>query len=66
MFSLRHVMQQAINLEEEKGPNIGYSDYKIRRFPYRLEIKFSMYSGLHPMALGHEEDRHEEVWEDGG
>ena len=59
-------MQHAINLEEENGPDIGYSDYKIRRFPYRVEIKFFKYGGLHPMALGQEEDRHEEVWEDGG
>ena len=28
---LRHVMQQAIILEEEHGLDIGYSEYKIRR-----------------------------------
>ena len=26
---LLHVMQQDTNLEEEHGPNIGYSEYKI-------------------------------------
>ena len=45
-------MQQAINLEEEKGPDIGYSDHKIRPFPYRLEITLCKYNGLHPMVLG--------------
>ena len=54
IFYLRYVMQHAIKLEEENGPDIGYSDYKIRRFPSRL----------HPMTLGKEEDRYEEVWED--
>ena len=52
VFFLRHVMQQAINLEEEKGPDIGYSDHKIRPFPYRLEITLCKYNGLHPMVLG--------------
>ena len=28
---LRHVMQQAIILEEKHGLDIGYSEYKIRR-----------------------------------
>ena len=55
-------MQQAINLDEEKGSDIGYSDYKIRRFTYRLEVKFYKYSAPHPLAAGHEEDRYEEVW----
>ena len=54
------MMQQAINLDEERGSHIGYSDYKIRRFPYRLEVKFYKYSALHPIAAGHEE-----VWEGG-
>ena len=36
---LRHVMQQAVILEEEHGPDIGYSDYKIRRSQYHLEVK---------------------------
>ena len=58
---LRHVMQQAINLEGEHGPDIGYSDYKIRRSQYWLDVKFMKYSGLHPIAAGHEEDRYEEV-----
>ena len=52
IFFLQYVMQHAIKLEEENGPDIGY---KIRRFPSRL----------HPMTLGKEEDRYEEVWEDG-
>ena len=56
----RHVMQQAINLQEEKGPDIGYSNCKIRHFPYWLEVKFYKYSALHPMAAGHEEDCYEE------
>ena len=29
---VQHEMQQAINLDEENGPDIGYSDYKIRHF----------------------------------
>ena len=58
---LRHVMQQAINLEGEHGPDIGYSDYKIRRSQYWLDVKFMKYSGLHPIAAGHEDDRYEEV-----
>ena len=58
---LWHVMQQAINLEGEHGPDIWYSDYKIRRCQYWLEVKFLKYSGLHPIAAGHEEDRYEEL-----
>ena len=46
---LRHVMQQAINLEEEHGPDIGYSKYKIRRSQYWVDVKFMKYSGLHPI-----------------
>ena len=40
---LPHVMQQPINLEGEHGPGIGYSDYKIRRSQYRLDMKFMKY-----------------------
>ena len=43
---LWHVMQHAINLEEETGPDIGYREYKIRHFPCRVEIKFLKYGGL--------------------
>ena len=58
---LWHVMHQAIILEEERGPNIGCSDWKISRSQYRLEVKFFKYSWLHPIAAGHEEARYEEV-----
>ena len=58
---LRQVMQQAINLEKEHGPNIGYSEYKIRHSRYRVDVKFIKYSGLHPMAAGHKEHQSEEV-----
>ena len=54
------MMQQTVNLEGENGPDIGYSDYKIRRSQYRLDVKFMKYSELHPIATGHEEDRNEE------
>ena len=60
---MQHEMQQAVNLDEENGPDIGYSDYKIGHFQYRLKINFFKYSALHSMALGHEEDRHEDAWE---
>ena len=50
-----------IIFEEENGAHIGYSDYKISRSLYRLEVKFFKYSWLHPIAAGHEEDRYEEV-----
>ena len=63
---LRHVMQCAVNLEEEKEPDHRYCDYKIRCFPRRVETKFLKYGRLHPMSLGQEEDRYEEVWGDGG
>ena len=43
---LWHVMQHAISLEEETGPDSGYSEYKIRHFPCRVEIKFLKYGGL--------------------
>ena len=43
---LWHVMQQAINLQKEYGPDI---------------VKFMKYSGLYLMAAGHEEHRYEEV-----
>ena len=56
-------MQHAINLEEENGPDI---EYKIRRFLRWVEIKFLKYGRLHLMPLGQEEDRYEEVEEDGG
>ena len=55
------MMQQAINLEKEHGLDIGYSEYKIRHSRYRVDVKFMKYSGLHPMATGHEEQRYEEV-----
>ena len=61
VLSMQHEMQQAINLDEENRPDIGYSDYKIRHFQYRLKIKFIKYSALYSMTL--EEDRHEDVWE---
>ena len=60
------MMQHAINLEEENGLGIGYSDYEIMHFSCRVEIKFLKYGRLHLMALKQEEDRYEEVWEDGG
>ena len=58
---LRHVIQQAINLEKEHGPDIGYSEYKIRRSRYRVDVKFMKYSGLHLIAAGHEDHWYEEV-----
>ena len=63
MLLVQHEMQQAINLDEENGPDIGYSDYKIWHFRYRLKIKFFKYNALHSMVLGHEEDRHQGIWE---
>ena len=54
VYFLRHVMEHAINLNEEKGPYIRYSQYKIRRFPCQVEVKFLKYGGLHPMSLGQE------------
>ena len=66
IFFFRHITQNAINLGEENGPDIEYSEYKIRRLLRRVEIKFLKYGGLHPMDLGQEGDRDEEVWEDGG
>ena len=61
MLFMRHVMQQAITPEEEHGPDIGYSYYKISHSKYRLEVKFCKYRWLYPIAAGHEEDRYEEV-----
>ena len=58
---LRHVMQHAINLEKEHGPDIAYSKYKIRRSRYWADVKFMKYCGLHPMAAGHKDERYEEV-----
>ena len=58
---LRHVMQQTVNLEEEHGPDIGFSEYKIRRSRYRVDVKFMKYSGLPSIAAGHEDHQHEEV-----
>ena len=57
---LRHVMQQAIVLEKEHGPDIGYSDFKVRRTECRVDVKFMKYSGLHPIPAGYE-DREEEM-----
>ena len=37
---LRHVMQQAIISEKEHGPDIGYSEFKIRRIKCRVDVKF--------------------------
>ena len=37
---LRHVMQQAIISEKEHGPDIGYSEFKIRRTKCRVDVKF--------------------------
>ena len=45
---LGHVMQQAVNLEEEHGPDIGFSEYKIRCFRYRVDVNFMKYSGCLP------------------
>ena len=58
---VRHVMQQAIVLEKEHGPDVRYSDYKIRCSQYRLEVKFYKYHGLYPIATDHEQDRYEVV-----
>ena len=58
---LRHVMQEAINLEKEHGSSLGYSEYKIRRFQYRVDMKLMKYNGLHLMAAGHEEHQYEEL-----
>ena len=66
IYFLRYVMQHGINLEEENGSDIGYSEYKIWRFPCRVEVKLLKYGGLHPMSLGRKEDRYEEVLEKGG
>ena len=41
---LRHVIQQAINLEKEHGHGIDYSEYKIRRLRYQVDVKFMKYS----------------------
>lgn len=35
---VHHVIQQAVILEEKHGPDIGYSDYKIRRSQYHFEV----------------------------
>ena len=56
-------MQQAINLEKVHEPDIGYSEYKIRRSRYRMDVKFLKHSWLHPMTAGHEDERYEEVEE---
>ena len=56
---LLHVMQQAIMLGKEHGPDIGYSEVKIRRWKYRVDVKFLKYSGLHPILGGYEEDLEE-------
>ena len=53
-------MQQAIDLEKEHSLNIGYSEYKIRRSRYRVDVKFMKYSGLHAMAAEHEDRWYEE------
>ena len=53
IYFLRYVMQHGINLEEENGSDIGYSEYKIWRFPCRVEVKLLKYGGLHPMSLKH-------------
>ena len=58
---LRHLMQQAINLEKGHGPDIGYSEYKIRCSRYRVDVKFLKHSWLHPMAAGHENELYGEV-----
>ena len=58
---LRHVMQQAIISEKEHGPDIGYSEFKIRRTKCRLDVKFMKYSGMHPMPAGYEQDRYEDM-----
>ena len=56
---LLHVTQQAIMLGKEHGPDIGYSEVKIRRWKYRVDVKFLKYSGLHPILGGYEEDLEE-------
>ena len=58
---LGHGIQQLINLEKEHGPDIGYSEYKIRCTRYRVNVIFLKYSWLHPIAAGHENERYEEV-----
>ena len=34
---MRHVMQQTINLEQEHGPDMRHSEYKIRHSRYRVD-----------------------------
>ena len=58
---LRYATQQAIILEKERGLDIGYNDVKIRRWKYRVDIKFLKCSGLHPIPGGYEEDLEEEM-----
>ena len=58
---LWHVMQQAITLEKEHEPDIGYSEYKIIGSRCRVDVKFLKHSWLHPIAPGHEDERYEEV-----
>ena len=36
---LQHVMQQAIKLEKEHGPDIGYSKYRIRWYKKTVATK---------------------------
>ena len=54
-------MQQAIILEKEHGPDIGYSDFKIRCPKCRVDVKFMKYSGLHPIPAVYEQDWYEEM-----
>ena len=58
---LRHVMQQAIISEKEHGPDIGNSEFKIRRTKCRVDVKFMKYSGMYPIPAGYEQDRYEEM-----
>ena len=58
---LRHVIQQAIISDKEHGPDIGYSEFKIRRAKCRVDVKFMKHSGLHRIPAGYEQDRYEEM-----
>ena len=58
---MRHLIQQAIYLNNRTGPDIGYSDYQITRSKYHLQMKFYKYSSFYPMAAGDKQNRYEEV-----
>ena len=58
---LRHVVQEAITQDREHGPDMAYSEVKIKRLRHRMDVKFLKYSALHPLSAGYEEDREEEM-----